>query len=82
MSSKVKPTPIAAPAEPCERNRLACRMALQYPMFDDFEYEATLRIWQINDCERDYARCARYKVREIGAIPALDLRPAGASADS
>ena len=77
MSSKVKPDPTAAPTEPCERHPLACPMALSCPMCDDFEYEATLRIWQINDCDRDSARCARHKVRETGAILPRGLRPDG-----
>ena len=63
-----------------DRSEMDCPMAGLCPIFDDFESQAALRIWQINYCEKKFERCARYQVRQTGEYPPRTLLPDGSDA--
>lgn len=55
----------------------ACPHLVTCPLFPVFKLRATLRVWQTNYCEADYARCVRYQRSLEGKPSPLNLLPNG-----
>jgi len=46
-------------------------------MYELFQLKGALRVWQINYCEGDYHRCARYQRAACGQAMPTNLLPNG-----
>jgi hypothetical protein len=57
-------------AKTCPHNK-AC------PLFAKFQVQSFLRIWQMNYCQADYSRCARFVLRSQGKQVPVNLLPNG-----
>ena len=47
------------------------------PLFPLFSTQAFLRVWQMNYCESDFTRCARFKAAQRGETVRPTLLPNG-----
>jgi hypothetical protein len=58
---------------------MACPLTDICPLYPLFTSEELLEIWKIAYCEKPqgYAKCERFKIRQQGDDPPVDLLPNG-----
>ena len=57
--------------------RVTCSHMESCELFPLFQLKSALRVWQINYCEGDYTRCARYQASCSGDAVPINLLPNG-----
>ena len=56
---------------------MACPHQPNCPLYPTFRSQALLRIWQINFCEGEHEKCARFQLSEQGKPVPINLLPNG-----